>query len=297
MPHCFQNHIVAVAPIVQASSTLNREPRPLPRHERVRHADGATLYDATTQAVIDYLLSNAHDAWNHLICILRRATSSLFLPAHRLRVERPGGGITIEDSRSMTREWIEDWLRTKLAPWHRDIPAEILQAANRGEFRYLGHECRCDLLNEIERWQRDAIEVGIDPEEIAEHLNILRRNPWNADSAVVTKSFDPAKYLPLATKEQVGDLAVGLQARLGTFALSGDIKKPDFESAVIEHTKREIGQGLERAKQYDIWFKKHAKLALPRNHLLQAIHADLVRPDPLVPFRPAKATPVPQPSQ
>ncbi len=123
-------------------------------------------FDRTTHVVIDYLARDPSDArpnaawrepWNHLVAILHTAARDksgkhLFVPSDRFRVQysrdRPD---VFEYENYETNHWIETWLVAKLAAFQGKSQAAIYEAAVRGEFRNLANDCRCDLINEINR--------------------------------------------------------------------------------------------------------------------------------------------------
>lgn len=231
---------------------------------------------------------NAEDAWKHLFAILRLATRSksgtlLFLPVRALRIENKEGGLKYEDSYSETGLWLELWLTRRLSPWLQKTEGEIVEAAIRGEFRHLGNECRCDLLNGINRAaNQDRVDDRVTIDDVEPWYPDRRTNLFDIESDFVRKEFDAELYYRLSTREKVGDLAPGLRARLKTY-MRGD----ETVQAVLEETARELEAGPERARKYDHWFRKHVVSARPFNAVLQSIHSDLARPEPKTPLRPA----------
>ena len=92
--------------------------------------------DATSAAVLSYFegAETQADAFDHLVAICYKAIRPYFLP------EQDGIG---------TREWIQDWLVGFLASYRRKTRAELIAAADDGEFRYIGRLCRLRLFDAI----------------------------------------------------------------------------------------------------------------------------------------------------
>ena len=86
-----------------------------------------------------YLLTRDPDALDHLQAILFKAKGNLFL---------------IEDEMTLsqaTRKFMKPWLKAKLARYDGANRDEIYAAASRNEFRYLGRQFKCALIDELRR--------------------------------------------------------------------------------------------------------------------------------------------------
>jgi len=132
------------------------------------------LVDKATPAAVAYLTTGSLEAWDHLMGICFRFAGDLFLlddfGDYRLAPgedescsawendERTGElkkhRWRQEGTATRTREWIQEWLLERLHGYHGKSYAEIQNAADRGEFRYLGRQCRNALIDKIRKPDR-----------------------------------------------------------------------------------------------------------------------------------------------
>jgi hypothetical protein len=131
----------------------------------------AVKLDKATPAALRYLTGDAIDsldAWDHLIGICYNFVGDLFLKDdfgdyvvegvhhNELTGKRNSHYQRREGTASITRNWIQEWLLGRLNSYHGKPPAEIQAAADRGEFRYLGRQCRNALIDRLRMSERDT---------------------------------------------------------------------------------------------------------------------------------------------
>jgi hypothetical protein len=90
--------------------------------------------DAASEAVLRFFegVEAQGDAFDHLVALCCNAVRPYSLPARE--------GIS-------TREWIEAWLSGFLAHYHGRTRDELIAAADKGEFRYVGRQCKLRLID------------------------------------------------------------------------------------------------------------------------------------------------------
>lgn len=89
------------------------------------------------------------DAFDHLVAICWRAKGNLYV-APRKEDKELGIGLV-----EATRHWIQEWLVEFLAPYGKQAVSEIVAAANRGEFRYVGRKCKLALIDYLRNKGRE----------------------------------------------------------------------------------------------------------------------------------------------
>jgi hypothetical protein len=132
---------------------------------------GPSTVDKATPAAVAYLTTGSLEAWDHLMGICFRFAGDLFLlddfGDYRLAPgedescsawendERTGElkkhRWRQEGTATRTREWIQEWLLERLHGYHGKSYAEIQNAADGGEFRYLGRQCRLALIDKLRK--------------------------------------------------------------------------------------------------------------------------------------------------
>jgi hypothetical protein len=135
--------LTAVSPAVLTYSSVQAESP---------FTEPAPICDQATKAALKYFESTDNtareDAFDHLVAILSKAKGNLFL---------------VEDDMTpfeASRRFLEGWLVERLFRYHGVDADTIRQAARKGEFRYLGKQGRCALIDEIRRRSRseDALD-------------------------------------------------------------------------------------------------------------------------------------------
>lgn len=152
-------------------------PPPFPVEPPPVSPDVPLAYDRTTQAVLRYLEAGRKavtgyaeekrehaDALDHLMAICWKATRPYFLtdPNGSLLVidtpqfnvfGQPTGYMADEEGASYdtTRDWIQIWLLEFLAPYLDKSDEELVAAASKNEFRYLGRKCRLKLIDAVRK--------------------------------------------------------------------------------------------------------------------------------------------------
>lgn len=239
-----------------------------------RAADTATYdatHDATTRAVVECCLhpvrDRRRDALEHLRAILRVATRGLFLPVEDTKVKRADGGMAFEGAKWETARWLEDWLWSKLIPWRAKPWKEIVAAAERGEFRYWGHACRRDLLDEVRK--QTGEQLGPDGEKV--QLVDENEIDWDRSHGVwPVERFDPSEYLRLATDRNLGDFSHGVRAYLLCYG-HGDIA----HRQVLAKLESILNTGPDGARRYLRWFQKNIEPAVHNYRVLQDLRDEL----------------------
>ena len=208
--------------------------------------------NATTIAVLALVLSASDlksvtdlpnlpqkDSWetlqhSHIMAILRLATRELFLPGDGLRVCRDRHQIH-EDESFETDRWRELWLIGRLSPLSDQGFTAVMVAARQGEFNHLGHECRSDLINEIQKRHR------------------LKRG-----STVVTVEYDsnlhdiaalPGTSLSEYRPRDLGRLEPFVQACFAVAEHLGDVS----DSLVAQEVARQLHISVDVARKYTLW--------------------------------------------
>lgn len=121
--------------------------------------------DLTTETVLRYFEDSVSqaDTFDHLVAICWRATRPYFLhdrhgsftvvgaPQFRsCEGGRNGYEVRKEGSaEASTREWIQTWLLSFLAPYRGRLTHELIGAADNDEFRYLGNLCRSRFIDAV----------------------------------------------------------------------------------------------------------------------------------------------------
>lgn len=143
---------------------------PPPMPVALPHVTLPPKYDATTQAVLRYFEAQRRsdardhaDAFDHLVATCYRAVKPYFLLDRHgeLSLEKTPQFDSISGKRTWrtarkegsahdaTRQWIQEWLLTILAPYRSYSEEELIAAADNDEFRYLGRLCRLSLLDTL----------------------------------------------------------------------------------------------------------------------------------------------------
>ena len=129
----------------------NSTPAPLPHAARTQ----------STQAVLDYFaatdITEQAKAFIRLAKICRVAVRPYYLPEEdtvRIQSRREAHAdwrsMRMEGTRdARTWQWIEDWLVKFLAGYQGKTQAELIAAAGNDEFRNIGHDCQCDLVDAV----------------------------------------------------------------------------------------------------------------------------------------------------
>jgi hypothetical protein len=138
----------------------------------------ALQLDKATPAALKYLTGDPNaslDGWDHLIGICYSFVRDLFLrddfgsytvegvQHDELTGLRNNHQSRREGTLSITRNWIQEWLLTRLDPYHGKSLAEVQAAVDRGEFRYLGRQCRNALIDKLRKAEPTPKIVPLDP--------------------------------------------------------------------------------------------------------------------------------------
>jgi hypothetical protein len=121
----------------------------------------AVKLDMATPAAVDYLTTGNLKSWDNLLGICYKFIGNLFIkdqfgdfivegPQHdELTGKRNLYHRRREGTVDLTRQWIAEWLFGRFNRYAGKSSAEIQEAADRGEFRYLGTQCRSALIDKL----------------------------------------------------------------------------------------------------------------------------------------------------
>jgi hypothetical protein len=121
----------------------------------------AVKLDMATPAAVDYLTTGNLKSWDNLLGICYKFIGNLFVkdqfgdfivegPQHdELTGKRNLYHRRREGTVDLTRQWIAEWLFGRFNRYAGKSSAEIQEAADRGEFRYLGTQCRSSLIDKL----------------------------------------------------------------------------------------------------------------------------------------------------
>lgn len=253
--------------------------------------------DATSTAVLRYFegAETQADAFDHLVAICYEAVRPFFLR------ERDGIG---------TREWIQVWLVDFLASYRGKTRAELIAAADGGEFRYIGRLCRLRLLDAIKSAtaRKNAVPVHVSlsnpvardedgrKQTLLDCIGTMRQDApsslANGSSfEEVLECVSNAFRAVMANSEELARLDVldGLRAILANAEHLED-SSPKFRSRVVRSIAKRRGITERAARSYLRKFDRTiASQMKASNPALRAVQLELSPEPPIYDAQPGSA--------
>jgi hypothetical protein len=267
---------------------------PPPELPRVLLEQGRPQRDATTQAVLRYFEAERRaatgsaadarehaDSFDHLVAICYRCTKAMrnkktglregryFLRDRYGRIAVQGipqfsnvngrrTGYAVRDEGSaldVTRQWIQEWLLTFLAPYRGKSDRELIDAADAGKFRLLGLWCRLQLKQIVYRQhKRETKEQFTGFETATEHIGTSEMgtpSPLRAHAPFdqISEGVSNARRVVMANADELErlDLLTGLLAYL---AVAEHVTEPHFEGMVTTAIAKMQGTSPSTARAY-----------------------------------------------
>src|SRR5207244_5296483 len=112
----------------------------------------------STQTCLTYQQTGDFETFCSLVNYCRKAVGHLYFPSEcetTISTKTEPGlkdglpDIFADDADQRTTEWIQEWLLEFLLPYRNASPDELDEEALKGTFRYIGRNCRLDLIDRI----------------------------------------------------------------------------------------------------------------------------------------------------
>jgi hypothetical protein len=261
-------------------------------------------HDATTRAVLCYLEAERGsdagehaDAFDHLVAICHRAVKPYFLLDRHGKLclkktpqfDSISGKRTWRTSRKegsahdATRQWIQGWLLTILAPYRSYSQEALTAAVESDEFRYLGRLCRLSLLDTLRsrtaQKNRRPKRFSLDTDNIDTVYSTSSGKGFEYFLACVTDVLRAV----VANREELErlDLIDGLLSILGNAEHLERASAQQYAGLVTRSLARRRGVSATSARAYKRKFRETmAQELLAGNSAVRAIFLELPPPPP-----------------